>query len=704
VLKLDDSSAFTGQVSGLAGPDTLDLSNISYGPSTTASFIGDTDEGVLTVTNGATTANLVLLGNYTNATWSLSVDGNGGTRVVATLGGNVQLTINGTEVFGSNDTIDIGNGIYGNVIGNNDALSLGTNSLASVSGTGESISATDNGINVTANSQATINGAGNTVTVGASAQLTINGNTDVDGSNDTINVGAGSIVTVYGNNNTVDMTASSASTVAVDGTGDVVSGNIGSDAVGLIGAGTSATVSGTGQVGLNASDESVTLTSTGDWAVTAANTTSETISGSSDTIYVGAGSIATVNGNNNTVNMVASSTSVVALNGTGDVVSGNIGSNNVGLIGVGSSATVSGAGQVGLNASGETATLSSAGELGVTAANTTSETINGSSDTIDVGNGSVTTVAGNNDSLNLGTGSSTTVTGTGETINANNDSFTVAANSQATITGGGNQIVLGGANAQVTFTNDATAGDGVYGSNGTINVANGQYAAIYGNDNVTIGAGAGVDDIGTSATITFTGATGILAIDQPDGFTGQILGFTGTAPDPNHSDSIYLANFNESSYSVQTSGANEILTLHDAGGDVATLTFDNFSASLNVSMVGSYTLITDPPAASAAAASDDASAFGSALGRNATPSAQPQPSNGSFIPDTAATGNSATEAAGSSLATWQQSIALLSNYMATAFAPSSFGSSGAPAADTMPFIPAAATLASQQFANPQHPS
>jgi hypothetical protein len=478
-------------------------------------------------------------------------------------------------------------------------------------------------------------------------------------------------------------------------------------------------------------------------AVTAVNTTSETISGSSDTIYVGAGSIATVNGNNNTVNMVASSTSVVALNGTGDVVSGNIGSNNVGLIGVGSSATVSGAGQVGLNASGETATLSSAGELGVTAANTTSETINGSSDTIDVGNGSVTTVAGNNDSLNLGTGSSTTVTGTGETINANNDSFTVAANSQATITGGGNQIVLGGANAQVTFTNDATTGDSVYGSNGTINVANGQYAAIYGNDNETIGAGAGVDDIGTSATVTFTGATGILAIDQPDGFTGQILGFTGTAPDPNHSDSIYLANFNESSFSVQTSGANETLTLHDAGGDVATLTFDNFSASLNVSMVGGYTLITDPPATGAggdssntAPAGSTAPSSGSGLsneqpiipsidsvlgndnvassifgiaptvgndqGDDSTLSGQPRVQNDSFGAST--TGNSGTGAAAPPPVTWQQSVSLMNNYMASTFTAPGFGSTSTSEANASLYIPALAALATPPIMNPQHPS
>ncbi len=45
----------------------------------------------------------------------------------------------------------------------------------------------------------------------------------------------------------------------------------------------------------------------------------------------------------------------------------------------------------------------------------------------------------------------------------------------------------------------------------------------------------------SSETVTFTGATGSLVIDDPVDFTGHIAGFTGTAPDAEHSDTIDLA-------------------------------------------------------------------------------------------------------------------------------------------------------------------
>jgi YD repeat-containing protein len=614
-------------------------------------------------------------------------------------GGGGGFSSNGS-ITASNATIMIGDGNIAVVAGSNDQISqIGPSELTLTSGTGDviciaaatlapsapyansySITNASNASIIVASGAGTaaapelINGNNDTVSEGANAYVTVSGTGDtvnISGTGSrvtlaggTVTLGAGLIATVYGNNNTINMVASSTSTVAVHGTGDVVSGNIGSNNVGLIGVGSSATVSGIGQVGLNASGETATLTSTGALAVTAANTTSETINGSSDTIDIGNGSSTTITGNNDSLSLGTSSS--VYVNGTGSTIAGS-------------------------NAS---ITLASGGN---------SDFVNGSSDTISVGSASYAGITGNSDSVSLGTGSSTTVTGTGESISATGDGFTVAANSQATVNGGGDQIVFGGANAQVTITGDATNGDIVYGSGGTINVGNGQYAGVHGNDNITIGAGAGVDDIGTGATVTFTGSTGILAIDQPDGFTGQIFGFTGTAPDPNHSDAIYLAGFTESSYSVQNSGANEILTLHDSSGDVATLTFDNFNAALNISLVGGYTLITDPPLASAGVSSN-ASAFGSGQGSNSTSSWQPQPQNGSFMSGTLPADDSGTSAKGSPPATWQQNVALLSNYMATAFASPGFGGSGAPSADAPPFIPAIAALASQQFVSPQHPS
>ena len=81
-LKLDDALAFTGQISGLTGSDSLDLADVSYGANTTASFAGNASGGTLTVTNGTETANIALLGDYLTSGWTLSSDGHGGTVVV----------------------------------------------------------------------------------------------------------------------------------------------------------------------------------------------------------------------------------------------------------------------------------------------------------------------------------------------------------------------------------------------------------------------------------------------------------------------------------------------------------------------------------------------------------------------------------------------------------------------------------------------
>ena len=82
-LKLDDSKQFTGTLSGLTKSDTIDLADLSYVKGKmTASYSGTTAGGTLTVSNGATSVNLALVGNYTTSTWTLSSDGKGGTNVV----------------------------------------------------------------------------------------------------------------------------------------------------------------------------------------------------------------------------------------------------------------------------------------------------------------------------------------------------------------------------------------------------------------------------------------------------------------------------------------------------------------------------------------------------------------------------------------------------------------------------------------------
>ena len=81
-LKLDDAVAYTGQVSGLTASDAFDLADVSYGADTTVTFLGNTTGGTLTVSDGAHSANIDLVGNYLSSTWDLSSDGSGGTIVV----------------------------------------------------------------------------------------------------------------------------------------------------------------------------------------------------------------------------------------------------------------------------------------------------------------------------------------------------------------------------------------------------------------------------------------------------------------------------------------------------------------------------------------------------------------------------------------------------------------------------------------------
>ena len=81
-LLRQDASGFTGQVSGLAEADALDLADVHYGANTTAAFSGNANGGTLTITDGSHTAQIAMLGDYLGSGWTLSSDGNGGTVVV----------------------------------------------------------------------------------------------------------------------------------------------------------------------------------------------------------------------------------------------------------------------------------------------------------------------------------------------------------------------------------------------------------------------------------------------------------------------------------------------------------------------------------------------------------------------------------------------------------------------------------------------
>jgi hypothetical protein len=81
-LEIDHSLAFTGQISGLAGSDAIDLADVSFGASTQATYLGNSSGGALTVSDGTHTANIALQGDYLSSSWTLSSDGHGGTTVV----------------------------------------------------------------------------------------------------------------------------------------------------------------------------------------------------------------------------------------------------------------------------------------------------------------------------------------------------------------------------------------------------------------------------------------------------------------------------------------------------------------------------------------------------------------------------------------------------------------------------------------------
>jgi hypothetical protein len=71
----------------------LDLGDIGFVNAEEATFSGSSNGGVLTVTDGAHTANIVLKGDYLGDTFIASSDGHGGTNVVAQSPGNARAPV-----------------------------------------------------------------------------------------------------------------------------------------------------------------------------------------------------------------------------------------------------------------------------------------------------------------------------------------------------------------------------------------------------------------------------------------------------------------------------------------------------------------------------------------------------------------------------------------------------------------------------------
>ena len=83
-LALGRATTYTGSISGFAKTPVsiLDLENITFTSGVTkATYSGTTASGTVTVTDGAHTARIKLLGNYTTSKFTVASDGHGGTKV-----------------------------------------------------------------------------------------------------------------------------------------------------------------------------------------------------------------------------------------------------------------------------------------------------------------------------------------------------------------------------------------------------------------------------------------------------------------------------------------------------------------------------------------------------------------------------------------------------------------------------------------------
>jgi hypothetical protein len=133
---------------------------------------------------------------------------------------------------------------------------------------------------------------------------------------------------------------------------------------------------------------------------------------------------------------------------------------------------------------------------------------------------------------------------------------------------------------------------------------------VSGGGSAIIAGGTLIFDAQSNMNVTFdngsgTPAYGELVLGHASDFSGQISGFTGTAPDTAHSDAIDLKDISfgsnitfayDDNASTDTGG---MLTIFGSGGTVDSIAFANgeyTTASFTLSSDGSGgTLITDPP-------------------------------------------------------------------------------------------------------------
>ena len=246
------------------------------------------------------------------------------------------------------------------------------------------------------------------------------------------------------------------------------------------------------------------------------------------------------------------------------------------------SGTIDNTGTIALNSAGDQTEVQIVGD-GVTLEGGGQVTLSGAAVIIGTGAAAVLTNVDNtmSGSGQIGSGDGTLtliINETHGTIDANVAGGTFTLETGTTITNNGVLEALNGGTLQIL--------DPVTGSGSAIIEGGTMIFGAQSNMNVAFENGVG------------TPTYGELVLGDAAGFSGQISGFVGTAPDTAHSDAIDLEgiNYNSSSFSETYDAAKGLLTVTD-GTHSASLTFDNFGGTLSFASDGNGgTLITDPPA------------------------------------------------------------------------------------------------------------
>jgi hypothetical protein len=229
------------------------------------------------------------------------------------------------------------------------------------------------------------------------------------------------------------------------------------------------------------------------------------------------------------------------------------------------------------------------------------------------------------DSVTLQGGGYLTLSDSHENVIFGTNSATTLTNIDNTISGAG-QIGIGDGNLTLVNETHGTIGANISGgtltldtghtitNDGILEATNGGTLQIddpvSGGGSAIIAGGTLIFDAQSNMTVTFdngsgTPAYGELVLGHASDFSGQISGFTGTAPDTAHSDAIDLKDISFGSnitfaYDDNT-GADTggTLTIFESGHTVDNITFANgeyTTASFTLSSDGSGgMLITDPP-------------------------------------------------------------------------------------------------------------